>query len=75
MLRLLDNGWIYTADDAGTELPDGWLLERDGVVETVGDGEPPAADERVDVAGAVVTPGLVNTHHHLYQTLTRARAQ
>jgi cytosine/adenosine deaminase-related metal-dependent hydrolase len=32
-------------------------------------------DERVSLGGAVVTPGLVNTHHHLYQTLTRARAQ
>ena len=35
----------------------------------------PEADERVSLGGAVVTPGLVNTHHHLYQTLTRARAQ
>src|SRR2546427_9361375 len=41
----------------------------------VGGGEEPLAHERVDRRGAVVTPGLVNTHHHLYQTLTRAKAQ
>jgi 8-oxoguanine deaminase len=75
MALLLAGGWICTLDDAGTEHPDGWLLVRDGLVEAVGRGVPPAADERVDLAGAVVTPGLVNTHHHLYQTLTRARAQ
>ena len=75
MTLLLANGWICTLDDAGAELPGGWVLVRDGLVEAVGGGEPPAADERVDLAGAVVTPGLVNTHHHLYQTLTRARAQ
>src|SRR4029077_15951933 len=62
-------------DDSGTELAEGWVLVRDGLVEAVGDGAPPAADEVVDLRGGVVTPGLVNTHHHLYQTLTRARAQ
>src|SRR5689334_17331345 len=62
-------------DDAGTEHADGWVLVRDGVVEAVGGGAPPQADEVVDLGGAVVTPGLVNCHHHLYQTLTRARAQ
>jgi cytosine/adenosine deaminase-related metal-dependent hydrolase len=75
MSLLLANGWICTVDDAGTELPGGWVLIRDGRVEAVGDGAAPDADERVDLGGAVVTPGLVNTHHHLYQTLTRARAQ
>ena len=47
----------------------------EGLIAAVGAGEHPAADERVDLGGALVTPGLVNTHHHLYQTLTRARAQ
>src|SRR2546425_10089725 len=75
MSLLRANGWICTMDDVGVELPAGWVLVRDGLVEAVGDREPPAAEERVDLAGAVVTPGLVNTHHHLYQTLTRARAQ
>ncbi len=68
-------GWIVTCDDAGTEYPSGWVLVDGDVIAGVGDGPEPAADDRVDLAGAVVTPGLVNTHHHLYQTLTRARAQ
>jgi 8-oxoguanine deaminase len=72
---LYANAYVVTMDDAGTELEGGWILVRDGFVEAVGDGDRPAADEAVDLGGALVTPGLVNTHHHLYQTLTRARAQ
>ena len=75
MRRLYTSGWIVTCDDAGTEHPSGWLLVEGGLVVGVGDEAEPEADERIDLAGAVVTPGLVNTHHHLYQTLTRARAQ
>ena len=75
MRRLLANGWIVTMDDAGTEHESGWVLVDDSVVSAVGGGDPPEADEVIDLAGAVVTPGLVNTHHHLFQTLTRARAQ
>jgi cytosine/adenosine deaminase-related metal-dependent hydrolase len=62
-------------DDAGTEHESGWVLVDDGRIGQVGNGHQPDADETIDVGGAVVTPGLVNTHHHLYQTLTRAQAQ
>ena len=74
---LLRGGHVVTMDDAGSEHADGWVLVRDGLVAAVGGGAEPevAANDRVDLGGAIVTPGLVNTHHHLYQTLTRARAQ
>ena len=75
MKSLLADAWVLTMDDAGTEHEDGWILVEDGLVVAVGTGEEPEADERTGLGGAVVTPGLVNTHHHLYQTLTRARAQ
>jgi cytosine/adenosine deaminase-related metal-dependent hydrolase len=75
MRTLYANGWVVTMDDAGTEHEAGWVLVDEGVIDAVGSGEEPATDTRVDLGGAVVTPGLVNTHHHLYQTLTRARAQ
>jgi cytosine/adenosine deaminase-related metal-dependent hydrolase len=73
--RLFKNAYVVVMDDAGTEHEDGWVLVEDGVVAETGAGSEPEADEWVDLAGALVTPGLVNTHHHLYQTLTRARAQ
>jgi cytosine/adenosine deaminase-related metal-dependent hydrolase len=72
---LYAGGWIVTCDDAGTEHPSGWVHVDGGVVAAVGSGDEPETDERVELGGAVVTPGLVNTHHHLCQTLTRARAQ
>ena len=75
MSTLYANAYVVTMDDAGTEYDGGWLLVRDGFVEAVGEGVRPEADETVDLGGALVTPGLVNTHHHLYQTLTRAQAQ
>jgi cytosine/adenosine deaminase-related metal-dependent hydrolase len=67
------NAWVVTMDDAGTEHERGWIRVEDGLVAAVGSGEPDGPFK--DLGGAVVTPGLVNTHHHLYQTLTRARAQ
>jgi cytosine/adenosine deaminase-related metal-dependent hydrolase len=72
---LLANAYVATMDDAGREHENGWLLLLDGLIDAVGGGAPPDAEQRVDLAGALVTPGLVNAHHHLYQTLTRARAQ
>jgi cytosine/adenosine deaminase-related metal-dependent hydrolase len=72
---LLRNAYVVVGDDAGTEHDGGWLLVEDGRVAAVGGGLEPEADERVDLGGALLTPGLVNTHHHLYQTLTRTRAQ
>jgi cytosine/adenosine deaminase-related metal-dependent hydrolase len=67
------NAWVVTMDDAGTEHERGWLRVEDGLLTEIGAGDPPEPGD--DLGGAVVTPGLVNTHHHLYQTLTRARAQ
>src|SRR4029450_7301276 len=71
---LLHNAHVVAMDDEGSEYDDGWVLIGSGLVEAVGGTIPPEAAERVDLGGSVVTPGLVNTHHHLYQTLTRARA-
>jgi cytosine/adenosine deaminase-related metal-dependent hydrolase len=75
MSLLVVNGYVVTMDDEETELDGGWVLVADGFVEHVGRGPRPEADRVVDGGGGVVTPGLVNTHHHLYQTLTRTRAQ
>jgi cytosine/adenosine deaminase-related metal-dependent hydrolase len=72
---LFANAHVVTMDDDGTEHPGGWILADGGFVRDVGSGARPEADDVHDLGGAVVTPGLVNTHHHLWQNLTRARAQ
>jgi cytosine/adenosine deaminase-related metal-dependent hydrolase len=71
---LIKNAHLLTMDDHQTELSDGGLFIRDGFIEQVGQiaNLPNVADEVLDLKGHVVLPGLVNTHHHFYQTLTRA---
>jgi cytosine/adenosine deaminase-related metal-dependent hydrolase len=73
MSRVLTNAHVVTMDDGGTEFAGGWIRIEDGFVAAVGAAEPPESGDNLD--GALVTPALVNTHHHLFQTLTRARAQ
>lgn len=63
---------VLTMDDAGTELAGADVLIRDGVIEAVGTNLYADDADLCRVSGCVVTPGLVNTHHHLFQTLTRA---
>lgn len=65
---------LVTMDDLRREIADGGLFIRDGFIEQVGQSEelPQSADEVLDLSGHVVLPGLINTHHHFYQTLTRA---
>jgi len=62
---------VVTMDDAGTELAQADILLRDGAIVSVGQGLA-TRGETLDCTGCVVTPGLVNTHHHLFQSLTRA---
>jgi len=54
------------------ELSGGWVAITDGLIVGVGTGSPPAALTTLDASDCLVTPGLVNTHHHLFQNLTRA---
>src|SRR6056297_2621735 len=66
-----DADHLLTMDDARQELQGADILMRDGVIAQVGH-RLETSGEVIRATGCVVTPGLVNTHHHLYQTLTRA---
>jgi 8-oxoguanine deaminase len=64
---------LVTMDDTRREIPNGAIFIRDNVIEQVGPTSelPQSADEIIDAAHHVVLPGLINTHHHMYQSLTR----
>lgn len=64
---------VATLDDARRELEGGWVAVHDGLIASVGAaGSEPPAQHHLDAQGCLVTPGLVNAHHHLWQNLTRA---
>ncbi|WP_341995186.1 8-oxoguanine deaminase [Microbacterium sp. LWH7-1.2] len=76
---IIEHAHIATVDPAGTEHHDGHVVIDGGRIAAVGAGpaDPALRDaaEIVDARGCLVTPGLINTHHHLYQWLTRGYAQ
>jgi len=71
-LVISDARLITTLDETRNEVAGGWVAVRAGIIDSVGTGEPPPARDQLDASDCLVTPGLVNTHHHLYQNLTRA---
>lgn len=64
---------LVTMDDERREIIDGGLFVEDGVIKAVGPSRdlPDIADETVSLAGCIAIPGLINTHHHMFQSLTR----
>ena len=70
-LLIRNADYLLTMDETRRELVSADVLLRDGVVVAVGQNLT-TEEEVVEASGCVVTPGLVNTHHHLYQNLTRA---
>ncbi len=64
---------LVTMDNHRHEIENGGLFIKDGFIEAVGKSDqlPSTADQILDLKGHIILPGLVNTHHHFYQTLTR----
>ncbi len=76
-LLIKNAGLIVTMDDADTRIADGAIYIEDGFIRQVGSaaGLPQTADRIINARGMILLPGMVNTHHHFYQTLTRCMAQ
>lgn len=77
MSRLVISGAALATVDSGREIPTGYLVVDGERITDVGAGPAPDVPDAavVDASGCLVTPGLVNTHHHLYQWATRGMAQ
>ncbi|MGW5053807.1 8-oxoguanine deaminase [Actinokineospora sp. NPDC004072] len=77
MRLIIDGAAVATVDAEGAEHRAGHVVVEDGRIALVGAGPAPdlPADRRIDARGCLLTPGLVNTHHHLYQWATRGLAQ
>jgi cytosine/adenosine deaminase-related metal-dependent hydrolase len=73
-LLIRNSALLVTMDDQRREIPGGGIFAENGFIRQVGRTQelPETADQVVDMSGQIVLPGLVNTHHHFYQTLTRA---
>src|SRR4051812_1456170 len=73
-LLVRDAELVATVDDARREIGGGWVAITDGLVSAVGGpgDAPPQATETISASGCLITPGLINTHHHIYQNLTRS---
>ncbi|MGH8824865.1 MAG: 8-oxoguanine deaminase [Jiangellaceae bacterium] len=77
---VIENAAIATVDGVGTEIPSGHVVVEGNAIVAVGAGSAPAYDDDgptryIDGSGQLVTPGLVNTHHHFYQWVTRGLVQ
>ena len=73
-LLLKNAALLLTMDPARREIPDGFVLIEDRRIRDLGPPErqPDGADEVIDLSGHLLMPGLINTHHHMFQSLTRA---
>lgn len=72
MTRLLLRRADVVVTMAGDDIPGGDVLIQDGAIRAVGLGLSAEGAEVHEMQGRILTPGLINTHHHLFQTLTRA---
>ena len=71
-LLITNIGWLVTMNPTRDILRDAWLQIMDGFITDLGIGIPPEAKEMLNAKGGIVTPGFVNTHHHMFQNLARA---